>query len=263
MAERSGIMPTVGQVLGWINEIAPFEHAEKWDNSGLLCGSASNEVDKVLFALDMNEHVLDKALEIGAQLIVIHHPILFSGRKTLCEDDTEGKMLCRMVRSKLSLIAAHTNYDVAVGGVNDILAKELGLYNIKADESDEMPLIRIGDIKPVSLKEFAKTITDALGDVVRVYGQADSIIKRVAVCGGAGGEYAQLALSMGADAYVTGEMRYHDSIDLAARGMATLHAGHDATERIAIKPLAEGLQKRADELQYNVEMCVIDMGVYQ
>ncbi len=263
MAERIGIKPTVGDVLGWINEIAPFELAEKWDNSGLLCGSASNKVDKALLALDMSESVLDAALETGAQLIITHHPILFSGRKTLCEDDWEGRMLCRMVRNRLSLIAAHTNYDMAVGGVSDPLAKALGLSNVRADESDSQSPIRIGDIEPVSLTAFTKTVSEKLGDVVRVYGRGDSLIKRVAVCGGAGGEYAHLALKMGADAYVTGEMRYHDSIDLAAQGMATLHAGHDATERIAIKPLAEGLQKRADELQYNVEMCVSDMGVYR
>lgn len=252
----------VRDVYSWMNEIAPFETAEKWDNSGLLCGSCENEVKGILCALDLNETVLEEAVSKGANLIVTHHPILFSGRKNLCEDSAEGKLICRLVRENMNLIAAHTNYDKAAGGVNDCLAKALGLENVGPVPGDEEGYMRIGDHKPIVLSAFAEEVTNALGDVVRVYGDRDKIVRRVALCGGAGGEFAHLALSAGADAYVTGEMRYHDSIDLAAEGLCSLHCGHDATERIAVKPLADGLQNRANELQYHVNVYVnSNMGV--
>ena len=242
----------VRDVYDWIHEIASFDAAEKWDNSGLLCGSAENEVTGILCALDLSDAVLDEAIQRGANLIVTHHPILFSGRKNLCEDSAEGKLLCRLVRRNMNLIAAHTNYDKANGGVTDCLARALSVENAQPVEGDLEGYLRIGDHAPVTVSAFAEEIRRALGDVVRVYGDRNRIVRRVALCGGAGGEFARLALLAGADAYVTGEMRYHDSVDLAAEGLASFHCGHDATERIAIKPLAEGLQKRANELQYHV-----------
>ena len=167
-----------------------------------------------------------------------------------------------MIRKNISLIAAHTNYDVAVGGVNDILSEKLNLQNIRMVEGDDDGILRIGDIAPVSLSEFSKQIENVLKDVVRVYGNPDKIIKTVAVCGGSGGEYASLAYRAGADAYVTGEMRYHDSLNFALEGYASLHAGHDATERIAIKPLKDSLQNRINELQYNLKVFLFNnMGV--
>ena len=114
----------------------------------------------------------------------------------------------------------------------------------------------------MTLSEFTEKVSFALKDVVRVYGNREKIIKTVAVCGGSGGEYARTAYLAGADAYVTGEMRYHDSLNFALEGYASLHAGHDATERIAIKPLSDGLQKRINELQYNLTVFLFNnMGV--
>lgn len=253
---------TVNEVFGWVNEIAPFETAEKWDNVGLLCGSGEREVSAILCALDLNRAVLAEAEALGANLIVTHHPILFSGRKNLCEDEAEGRLLCDMVRANINLIAAHTNYDAAAGGVNDCLAQALGLTEIERVEGDEEGFMRLGNVKKQTLKDFAAFVTRALGDVVRVYGDRDKIVSRVALVGGAGGEFAEMARAAGADVYVTGEMRYHDSIDLAEKGLATLHCGHDATERIAIKPLANGLQIRANAVQYNVNVYVSkNMGV--
>ena len=254
-------MLRVEDVYGWVDEIAPFEKAESWDNVGLLSGSMENEVQAIYCALELNDEVLDAALQKGCNLIVTHHPILFGGRKNLCEDTAEGRLLCRLVRAHMNLIAAHTNYDVAVGGVNDCLAAVLGLSNVQCVDGDEEAILRIGDVEPMTAAAFAARVTERLGDVVRVYGDRQKLVRRVALVGGAGGEYAQLALRAGADAYVTGEMRYHDSVSLAAEGLVTMQAGHDSTEQIAVKPLRNGLQMRANALQYNVKVYANDLGV--
>lgn len=254
--------PTVQNILDIVNEIAPFERAEPWDNVGLLAGSKTNEVNGILCALDFTYEVLKEAERLNANVIITHHPILFSAKKRLTEDDYEGRLLCAMIRKNINLIAAHTNYDVAEGGVNDVLARHLGLTNIRPVESDQDGILRMGEILPVRLSEFAEKVSTALGDVVRIYGNKEKIIKNVAVCGGSGGEYARTAFLAGADAYVTGEMRYHDSLNFALEGYASLHAGHDATERIAIKPLSDGLQNRLNELQYNLTVFLFNnMGV--
>ena len=254
MEGDSQMKPTVQMILDLVNEIAPFEKAEPWDNVGLLAGSRANEVTGVLCALDFTEEVLLEAAKRNANLIVTHHPILFSAKKRLTEDDYEGRLICKMIRKNMNLIAAHTNYDVAQGGVNDILAQTLGLKNVRMVENDEDGILRMGDIEPMTLSQFSSFVTCALKDVVRVYGDKEKMIKTVAVCGGSGGEYARCAFKAGADAYVTGEMRYHDALNFALEGYASLHAGHDATERIAIKPLSDGLQKRINELQYNLKV---------
>ena len=118
---------TVAQVLELVNGIAPFELAEPWDNVGLLAGRPDAAVERVLCALDLRMNVLEEAVRKGAQLIVTHHPILFRGRKNLCETDAEGRLLCALARSGIAMIAAHTNFDNASPGVNDALAAALGL----------------------------------------------------------------------------------------------------------------------------------------
>ena len=116
-------------------------------------------------------------------------------------------------------------------------------------------------VEPMTAAAFAARVTERLGDVVRVYGDRQKTVRRVALVGGAGGEYAQTALKAGADVYVTGEMRYHDAVSLAAEGLVTMQAGHDSTEQIAVKPLRNGLQMRANALQYNVKVYANDLGV--
>lgn len=232
----------VGDVYGLIDAFAPFDTQLGFDNSGLLAGNMNREVTRVLCALDLSMPVIEEALEIGANLIVTHHPVLFRGRKNLRDDDPEGAMLCALIRNDISLISAHTNYDIAKGGVNDVLAQKLGLVNVTACPGDEDGLVRIGETEPVTLERFVKDVAEKLHDSVRAYGPRDKLIMKVAFVGGSAGEYAGTAFKAGADAYITGEMRYHDSLDLAQCGFATLHCGHDATERPAVEALAERIK---------------------
>lgn len=239
---------TVGEILRAIDAFAPFEAAEEWDNAGLLAGSPEQLVTGVLCALDLNFSVIDEAQRMGANLIVTHHPILFRGRKNLREDEAEGALLCRLIRAGMALIAAHTNFDNARPGVNDALAQRLGLQNVEPLESG----MRIGDTDAGTLGAFCETASRALGGPIRRYGEPERKVRRAAILGGAGGDYAAIARAAGADVYLTGEIAHHKAWDAYLSGMCVLEAGHAATELPAIALLCRSLQKAADGVKWNV-----------
>ena len=246
---------TVAQILECLNEMAPFAAAEEWDNAGLLAGRPDAPVECILCALDLSEAVVAEAISNGAKLIVTHHPILFRGRKNLREDDPEGRLLCALIRAEVALIAMHTNYDNARPGVNDALAEALELKNVVALESG----MRMGTTDAGTLGAFARRAQARLMGPVRRYGGDETPIRRVAVLGGAGEDFVEVARLAGADAYLTGEMAYHKALDAVAGGICVLEAGHAATERPGILQLCRGLQIALDALQYKVR--VLNSGV--
>lgn len=250
---------TIGEVYRRIDEFAPFALQEEWDNSGILAGSADQSVEGVLCALDLNDGVLREAIEKQVQLIVTHHPILFRGRKNLREDDGEGRLLCGLVRSSVGLIAAHTNFDNAVPGVNDALAAVLGLRYVQAHEEG----MRIGITDIATLGEFRSHVERALGGPVRCYGEDGRRIARVAVLGGAGGDFATQARLLGADVYLTGEIAHHKAWDAYSEGMCVLEAGHAATELPAISMLASALQIGPDGVKWNVRVHISEAEMFR
>ena len=221
---------TVQDVLWALDQAFPFALAEEWDNVGLLLGDAQREVSGCAVALDATEEALDFARERGANLLVTHHPVLFRARKRLVEDDVEARFLCRAIREGVSLIAAHTNFDNAPGGMNDCLAAALGLTNVLPLEGG----LRVGKAEAC---DWAQRAQERLQAPVRAYGSPLGM--RVAVCGGAGGEFWKIALAAGADVYVTGEIRYHEALEAMQSGLCVLEAGHGPTERVGLAALAQ------------------------
>ena len=250
---------SVRDVYEAIHAFAPFDLAEEWDNIGILAGSADQQVNGVLCALDLNPMVIDEAIEKGANLIVTHHPILFRGRKNLREDDPEGRMLAKLIRANIALIAAHTNFDNAVPGVNDALAAKLNLCDVQPLENG----MRIGTTGHKTLAEFTAFASEVLGAPVRCYGEGERKISRVAVLGGAGEDFCAQALSAGADVYLTGEAAHHKAWDAYLSGLCVLEAGHAATELPAIHLLREGLQKAADGVQWNVRIFESEFALFR
>lgn len=248
----------VKDILALVDGLAPFADAEEWDNVGLLAGSPDAPVSRALCALDLSDDSLNEAIKQDAQLIITHHPILFRGRKNLCETDAEGRMLCALVRANIALIAAHTNYDLASPGVNDALAVELGLRDVRAIER----IMRLGTIPQGDLAGFADFVSARLGGPVRRFGDTRTPVRRVAVVGGSGGDYIETALAAGADVLVTGEVSYHRAADAAANGLCVLEAGHAATEKPGICALARGLQIASDAVQYQVRFLVSEASLF-
>ncbi len=252
-------MLTVQQVYDFINERAPFETQLPFDNSGLLVGHPDNEVTGIHFALDVTNKVIDEAIENGANLIVNHHPMMFSPIKRLVETDHQARLLCRMIREGINLISAHTNLDQAPGGCNDVLAQTIGLTDIQGEG-----FVRVGTLpSPMTAGELAAHIGSALGDVVRVMGDSSTMIAKVGMCSGAGADEWPAAAAMGAEAFLSGEVKHHIALEASDAGVVMLEAGHHATEEPGIFALAKALQMSELGVQYNLRVSLSSAKAYQ
>ncbi len=252
-------MLTVRQVYDFINERAPFETQLAYDNSGLLTGHPEREVSGIHFALDVTDSVIDEAIANGANLIVTHHPMLFSPIKRLVENDYQARLLCRLIRADISLISAHTNLDQAVGGTNDALAERIGLTDIVSEG-----FVRVGTLpRAMTAVQAAQMIGETLGDVVRVMGNPSALVTKIGMCSGAGADEWSTAALLGAQAFLTGEVKHHIALEAAASGVVLLEAGHHATEEPGIFALADALQKSELGVQYKVRISLSRAKAYQ
>lgn len=244
-----------------IDRAAPFATQADFDNSGLLVGSQNWEVTGIHVALDVTQRVLDEAEVAGATLIVTHHPLMFSPRKTMTEDDYEGALLCRMIRSRIALIAAHTNLDAAPVGTNETLAALFGLRNV----TGEGEWWRVGDLPDGTTLDTLCTMLEAkLHTTVRTYGQftPDHPLHRLGISTGGGSDSWFDVAGLGADAFLTGEIKHHHALAMVDAGIVGLEAGHFATEEPGIFALADTLQKWADEIQWKVRITRSACGGY-
>ena len=245
-------------LLGLLERIAPERLSESWDNVGLLVGTRRGEINKILICLDIDENVVQAAANSGVDVIVSHHPVLFKAVKRISLDEPSGRILGALLKNEITAIALHTNLDVAHGGVNDVLA---GLFDLKCSEVLE-PVVaascpddtacgmgRVGTLKtPVTVREFVDTVKQALGvDHVRVVGPMDGEVKRVAFMGGSGGRAYRHARNKDFQVLVTGDVSYHVALEAASDGVVVIDAGHRATERVVLKPLADLLDSRLKE----------------
>lgn len=241
-------MLTVQKVYDLINALAPFDTQAAYDNAGLLVGHPDREVHGIHLALDVTDAVIDEALAAGANLIVTHHPLMFHARKRLVEMDREARLLCRLIRENMSLISAHTNFDQAIGGMNDTLAELLGLTHVVGEG-----FVRVGDLPaPMTSDAFAGHVQQCLKDSVRVMGRRDVLVHRVGLCTGAGDSEWQSAKDLGADAFIAGEIAHHVALEAVSNGVLMLEAGHFATENPGILSLMKALQNAPDIVQWNI-----------
>lgn len=237
-------MATVKQIYDFIDEIAPFSAAEEWDNSGILIGDESKQVNKILFALDITSEILNQSSKCSADLIITHHPVIFKPVSNVKSDS----LVYKSVEKGLSIISAHTNYDIAVGGVNDILCQKIGFESFT--KCSDIPL-NIGVLKEdISVCAFSEILKKLLGGTVR-YNESPNRIKRIAVCSGSGARYLKYAKKLSCDAFLTGDGDHHDFLDASEMDVSLICAGHFETENIAILPLLEKIRQK-----FNVD-CVM------
>ncbi len=233
---------TVGEVLHWLDEVAPFETAEAYDNVGLLVGDAAAPAAKVLFCVDATLDVVQEAVRQGVQLIVAHHPLMFGGIRRIDYNLPEGRVLQALLSARLHLVVVHTNLDKAPGGTGDSLAQALGLQGVESAGE----FLRVGHLPaPLTGEALQALVEERLQAQVRCYGQAAGPITSVAVGPGAAGDGAPLAAQRGVQAYVVGEIKHHEILLATGLGLLVLEAGHHATEAVGMKALYERFQTMA------------------
>jgi dinuclear metal center YbgI/SA1388 family protein len=259
-------VPSVAEIVAVLDARYPPALAEDWDAVGLVCGDPADPVERVLFAVDVVEGTVAEALDVGAQLIVAHHPLLLRGVHGVAATDYKGRLIHRLIRGGVALHVAHTNADAAEGGVSDALAARLGLIELVplAPRPDD-PALGIGRVgrlaEPVHLAEFVAHVAAVLPKTtagVRASGDPDRLISTVAVCGGAGDSLLTAAARAGADAYVTADLRHHPASEHAeAGGPALVDVAHWASERPWLDDAAAMLREMVGET--TVETVVSDL----
>ena len=239
-------------LLKTLDKIAPVSLAEEWDNCGMQVDLGKTEINRVYVALEVTQDVIRAAKEAGADMIIAHHPILFSyiAITHLRAGNVNEKNLIDLVKNDIEVYSSHTCFDAAARGNNDYIARLLGLEKIRTFAGQ---IARMGRLKePVTLGEFEKSVSEKLGSPIGMtaHGDPRKLIRNVAVCTGYGGEMWEEALKEGADLFVSGEFKHHEMSYMSQTDMAFITAGHAATEWIFVPNMAEQLdQMTLGELQ--------------
>ena len=245
-------MPTVREIEQALFELAPKELAFPWDNVGQLLGDPEQVVSRILVTLDITEAVADEAMAQGCDLIVAHHPVMnckWLPVQSVRTDTPQGHLLLKLLLHGISAICMHTNLDAAEGGVNDCLAEALELIDPGPLVWGDERLCRVGTLKePMELADFAKFVCRKLGSNGVRYAGKGGKVHRVAVGGGSCADSHEAAIAVGCDTFVTSDIKYHDFLDAAGKGINLIDAGHFPTEDPVCKKVISYLTARFPEL---------------
>ena len=249
-------MNTVGDILSFLNTLAPSYMKMGWDNVGLLCGSRNRPVTKILVALDPFEPVCQEAAQWGAELIITHHPLIFRPINAVTDDTSTGRCIQLLCSHGISAINAHTNLDCAPEGVNFRLAEILGLSDIRVvdpmgidEQGREWGLLRCGNVPQQPLEAFLSTVKEQLGCEGLRYVDGGKPVCKVAVGGGSCGSELADAARAGCDTFVTADIKYNQFFDAEALGINLIDAGHFHTENPVVTLLAERIATAFPKIQ--------------
>jgi len=243
-----------------MEEIAPTDLSETWDNVGLIIGSPEMIVNKVMICLDVTSEAVREAAEHGVNLIISHHPVIFKGLKNINFKTFSGELIYNIIRNDICVYSAHTNYDYSDKGVNQQLAEALELKQIKPlveekDNTSRNPrtyeLVRVGMLPcPMVMEDFIKYIKDKLKvHTVRVVGWREKAINKVAVfCGSFDPEITDLVINK-SDVLVTGDLKYHQALEILENKYCVVDAGHFSTEKIMVPNTARMLKEKFPDIE--------------
>lgn len=245
-------MAIVNDIYAFLDELAPVRYQMDFDNAGFLVGDGGTAVQKALLALDITDNVIAEAVELRAQLIVSHHPLIFTPLRRATTDDLAGRKVLTLARHGISAICMHTNLDIADGGVNDALMAALGAEVTgglepagTAVEGSMLTCGRIGKLPvPMTMAEFLPYVAGRLRANGLRYVDGGLPVERLAVCGGSGGNMLELAAAKGCDTFVTADVKYDRFLAAKELGINLIDADHFCTENVVIPVLQAKLQQR-------------------
>jgi len=253
---------TTKDIIACLDEIAPFAIAENWDNVGLLVGNRNREVKSILVGLDPTTKLLDEAHAVGADTVITHHPAIFRPIPAIDTGEPAGRFLEKALTSQINVFACHTNFDSAVPGVNDALAELLGLVDISplvpttSQPVDGAGMGRVGYYRqPLASPTFVKKLLSVLElSSIQFAGPLPETISCVALCGGSGSEFAEIARNCGADLYISSEIKHNIARWAEEAQFCVIDGTHYATEKPALKLLAEKLKTYANSRNWDISI---------
>lgn len=237
------------EIIRIIEKRYPREEALDWDNVGLLVGRTDKEVKKIFVALDATDSVIDYVVKHDVDMLITHHPLLFQAVKKITNEDFIGNRIVTLLKNDVAYYAMHTNYDVL--GMASLASRILGLeeeevFELTNPETQD-GIGRVGKITEMTLKECCGLVKKKFTlSTVKVFGNLEQNVKRVAICPGSGKHMTSLALKKGADVLVTGDIDHHEGIDAVAQGLAIIDAGHYGLEHIFIDDIYTFLQQHTN-----------------
>lgn len=245
----------ISEIKNFMESWAKDDYQLSWDNSGSQI-EFKDYTESVVLALDLSDKVIDKAIKMNSKLIITHHPMFFSGEKRIIEGTYRGDNIIKLIKNNISVFSYHTSMDIASDGVNDTLFEKLNLVNKKnftLEEEKEMGLV--GEFeKTYSLEELLEFLEEKL-DVkkIKVYGRDKIDIKKLAILGGSGADFISAAKNLGVDAYITGDIKYHDGQRAYEEGIILIDVGHFYSEKIILPKIKKRLSEKFSDLNFYIE----------
>ena len=238
------------EIVQVIEAAYPKEAALDFDNVGLLAGRTEKEVERVYIALDATDAVIDRAIEAGADMLITHHPLIFSPLKKVTDEDFVSRRVVKLIQNDISYYAMHTNYDVL--GMAELAEKILGIRDSEVlditmeKDGKQEGIGRIGELeKPMTLEECCVYVKHKLNlGSLKVFGDMQAEVSRLAISPGSGKTAIAAAIAKGADVLVTGDIGHHDGLDAVEQGLAVIDAGHYGTEYIFIDDMRRFLEDK-------------------
>ncbi len=237
-----------------IENIAPLEYGEDWDNTGVQIRTEKNKIEKILVAMEINQNVLEEAISLKADMIVTHHPLVFSKITTIDYSTVQGRYLIEAIKNDISVYSAHLTFDNAPGGNNFYLAELLGLKGVDNPKKNPKNLPGVmGTLEvPLKLIDICQLIVekwDIPKEVLRVAGDMEMEISKIALCSGAGGDLVSIAVKEECQLLITGDTKLHQAQKALAEGIAFIDAGHYDTEKQFVENMAGRLEKKTKDVE--------------
>jgi len=249
----------------------PLDGAEDWDAPGLVSGDLKQRVSRVLLTVDVTADILDEAQDGEFDLVLAHHPYLLRGLQSIAESSAKGALLAKAIRSEIAIYSAHTNADIVEAGVSHALASAIGLSDLRPlvlGSNNNVGHGRVGNLaEPITLGDFARRVAKVLPATatgVRVAGEFDQVIQKVALCGGAGDSFISEAFAAEADLFITSDLRHHPTQDaveqskINAKPMALMDVSHWASEWVWLEVAAMQLSELFPNIQFVVSQIRTD-----
>ena len=260
----------VADIVALMERVAPPFLAESWDNCGLQVGDSRWPVKSVTVALDPLLPVIQSAVDQQSDMVITHHPLIFKPLRKIDLSTSEGKIIAAALNARLAIYTAHTNLDSAREGINDVLARSIGLDQLVPMVPAQRPagspdsgsdpvgqgMGRIGVLtEDITVSQWARKIKEKLGlKTVKVAGPKEQIVRRAAVCSGSGGSLLSDFMASGADVFVSGDLHYHDARAVEEAGRALIDIGHFASEHLMVEALVKRLKQAVSDAGWNIRI---------